>query len=72
MEWVNYLVLEGNKYYEFYKKYFLKGLGVIFIFGLKGGYSVVKKIINNVKFFLYFVNVGDVKLFIIYFVLIIY
>ena len=66
VEWVNYPALEGNKYYELYKKYLPKGPGAIFTFGPKGGYSAAKKIINNVKLFSHLANVGDAKSLIIH------
>ena len=61
VEWVNYPTLEGNKYNELSKKYFPKGAGAIFTFGLKGGIDAGKKFIDNLKLFSFLANVGDAK-----------
>jgi len=66
IEWVNYPSLEGNKYYNLYKKYLPKGPGAIFTFGVKGGYDAAKKVINSVKLFSHLANVGDAKSLIIH------
>jgi O-acetylhomoserine (thiol)-lyase len=59
--WVNYPELEGNKYFELSKKYFPKGSGSIFTFGIKGGLEAGKKFINSLKLFSLLANVADAK-----------
>ncbi|MDP4147596.1 MAG: homocysteine synthase [Bacillota bacterium] len=61
VEWVNYPSLEGNKYHELAQKYFPKGSGSIFSFGIKGGAEAGKKFVDNVKIFSLLANVGDAK-----------
>lgn len=61
VSWVNYPELEGNKYHELSKKYFPKGPGSIFTFGIKGGLEAGKRFINNVKLFSLLANVADAK-----------
>ncbi|MCL1631411.1 O-acetylhomoserine aminocarboxypropyltransferase/cysteine synthase [Sporolactobacillus sp. CPB3-1] len=64
--WVNYPELEGNKYRALAKKYFPKGAGSIFTFGVKGGREAGKALINNVKLFSLLANVADAKSLIIH------
>lgn len=59
--WVNYPEIEGNKYYELAKKYFPKGCGSIFTFGIKGGLEAAKKFIENLEIFSLLANVADAK-----------
>lgn len=59
--WVNYPSLKGNKYNELAQKYFPKGAGSIFTFGLKGGAEAGKKFANNLELFSLLANVGDAK-----------
>jgi O-acetylhomoserine (thiol)-lyase len=61
VSWVSYPELEGNKYYELAKKYFPKGAGSIFTFGIKGGVEAGKKLINNLELFSLLANVADAK-----------
>lgn len=64
--WVNYPELDGNPYKELSKKYFPKGPGSIFTFGVKGGLQAGKTLINNVKLFSLLANVADAKSLIIH------
>ncbi|MDD9148422.1 MULTISPECIES: O-acetylhomoserine aminocarboxypropyltransferase/cysteine synthase family protein [unclassified Sporolactobacillus] len=64
--WVNYPELEDSPYRELSKKYFPKGPGSIFTFGVKGGLEAGKTLINNVKLFSLLANVGDAKSLIIH------
>lgn len=66
VEWVNYPGLEGNKYYDLAKKYFPKGPGSIFTFGIKGGVEEGKKLISKIEIFSHLANVGDAKSLIIH------
>jgi O-acetylhomoserine (thiol)-lyase len=64
--WVNYAGLEDNESYALHKKYCPKGAGSVFTFGLKGGYEVGLKLVNNVKLFSHLANVGDTRSLIIH------
>lgn len=61
VSWVNYPALPGNKYYDLCQKYFPKGPGSIFTFGIKGGVEAGKKFINSLKLFSLLANVADAK-----------
>ncbi|BBO00343.1 O-acetylhomoserine aminocarboxypropyltransferase/cysteine synthase family protein [Sporolactobacillus terrae] len=64
--WVNYPDLEDNPYHDLAKKYFPKGAGSIFTFGVKGGREAGKALINNVNLFSLLANVADAKSLIIH------
>jgi O-acetylhomoserine (thiol)-lyase len=59
--WINYPEVEGNKYNELAKKYFPKGAGSIFTFGIKGGLEAGKKFIDSLEIFSLLANVADAK-----------
>ncbi|ANX02664.1 O-acetylhomoserine aminocarboxypropyltransferase [Thermoclostridium stercorarium subsp. leptospartum DSM 9219] len=59
--WVNYPSLPGNKYYNLAQKYFPKGAGSIFTFGIKGGKEAGIRFIENLKLFSLLANVADAK-----------
>ncbi|SHE51066.1 homocysteine synthase [Alkalibacter saccharofermentans] len=59
--WVNYPSLEDSKYYELAQKYFPKGTGSIFTFGIKGGVESGKKFIDSLEIFSLLANVADAK-----------
>ncbi|NSW90576.1 MAG: homocysteine synthase [Firmicutes bacterium] len=61
VSWVNYPNLEGNRYYSLAQKYFPKGAGSIFTFGIKGDIEACKRFINNLKIFSHLANVADAK-----------
>ncbi|HAE62535.1 MAG TPA: O-acetylhomoserine aminocarboxypropyltransferase [Eubacteriaceae bacterium] len=61
VSWVNYPELEDNKYNVLCKRYFPKGVGSIFTFGLKGGTEEGKKFINSLEIFSMLANVADAK-----------
>ena len=61
VSWVNYPELEGNKYNTLAKKYFPKGVGSIFTFGIKGGVEAGKKFIESLEVFSLLANVADAK-----------
>ncbi len=61
VSWVGYPSLKGNKYYELAQKYFPKGAGAIFTFGIKGGIEAGKKFIDSLEIFSLLANVADVK-----------
>ena len=59
--WVKYPSLPGNKYYDLAQKYFPKGAGSIFTFGIKGGPEAAKRFINSLALFSLLANVADAK-----------
>lgn len=59
--WVNYPGLEGNKYNDLARKYFPKGNGSVFTFGIKGGVEAGIKFIDSLEIFSLLANVADVK-----------
>jgi len=59
--WVNYPGLPGNKYNDLAAKYFPKGAGAIFTFGIKGGLPASIKFINSLEIFSLVANVADAK-----------
>ncbi|MDR5659233.1 homocysteine synthase [Serpentinicella sp. ANB-PHB4] len=61
VSWVNYPSTKDNKYYELAKKYFPKGAGSIFTFGVKGGIDGAKTFIDNLEIFSLLANVADAK-----------
>lgn len=61
VSWVNYPSLPGNKYYHLAQKYFPKGTGSIFTFGIKGSIEEGKKFIDSLKIFSLLANVADAK-----------
>lgn len=66
VEWVSYPGLKTDKYYEISQKYFKKGVGSIFTFGIKGGLENAKKFIENLELFSLLANVADAKSLIIH------
>lgn len=61
VNWVNYPSIPGNKYYHLAQKYFPKGAGSIFTFGIKGGKEAGIRFIENLKLFSLLANVADAK-----------
>lgn len=60
--WVNYPGLADNQYHSLAQKYFPKGAGSIFTFGLKGGdIPTAKKFIDSLEIFYHLANVADAK-----------
>jgi O-acetylhomoserine (thiol)-lyase len=59
--WVNYPGLPGNKYHELARRYFPKGVGSIFTFGIKGGVAAGKKFSDSLEIFSLLANVADAK-----------
>ncbi|WP_155286407.1 O-acetylhomoserine aminocarboxypropyltransferase/cysteine synthase family protein [Lacticaseibacillus zhaodongensis] len=64
--WVSYPQTPESKYKDLAKKYFPRGTGSIFTFGLKSGEEGAVKLINNLKLFSLLANVGDAKSLIIH------
>jgi O-acetylhomoserine (thiol)-lyase len=61
VNWVNYPELKDSPYCDLAKKYFPKGVGSIFTFGIKGGGEAGKRFIDNVNLFSLLANVADAK-----------
>lgn len=61
VEWVNYPSLECSPYFNLAKKYFPKGAGAIFTFGIKGGKEAAIRFIDSLKIFSILANVADAK-----------
>ncbi|NDL66147.1 O-acetylhomoserine aminocarboxypropyltransferase/cysteine synthase family protein [Anaerotalea alkaliphila] len=61
VEWVNYPGLPGNRYNELAGRYFPKGPGAIFTFGIKGGREAAKTFIDHLQLFSLLANVADAK-----------
>ena len=61
VSWVNYPTLPGNKYRELARKYFPKGAGSIFTFGIKGGNPAARRFIDRLRLFSHLANVADAK-----------
>lgn len=59
--WVNYPACKNSKYYKLSQKYFPKGLGSIFTFGIKGGVESAKKFIDSLEIFSLLANIADAK-----------
>lgn len=59
--WVNYPALEGDTYHARAEKYFQKGCGGIFTFGIKGGTEAGRRFIDALKLFSLLANVSDVR-----------
>ncbi|QAS69792.1 O-acetylhomoserine aminocarboxypropyltransferase/cysteine synthase [Oenococcus sicerae] len=64
--WVSYPETDDSKYRELSKKYFPKGAGSIFTFGLKAGETGAGTLINHLELFSLLANVGDAKSLIIH------
>jgi O-acetylhomoserine (thiol)-lyase len=61
VEYVNYPGLTSNAYHALAQKYFPKGPGSIFTFGIKGGRAAGRRFIESVRLFSHLANVGDAK-----------
>jgi O-acetylhomoserine (thiol)-lyase len=59
--WIDYPGLKKNKYYAIGQKYFPRGVGAIFAFGIKGGFAAAKKFIESLTIFSFLANVADAK-----------
>ncbi len=66
VEWVTYPGLKSHPSHEIAKKTFKNGFGSIITFGIKGGKSAGKKLIDNVALWSHVANVGDAKSLIIH------
>jgi len=61
VSWINYPEQADSPYHALYQKYFKKGVGSIFTFGIKGGTEAGKKFIEALEIFSLLANVADAK-----------
>jgi O-acetylhomoserine (thiol)-lyase len=61
VQWVRYPGLEDDPSYPVARKYLSKGFGGMVVFGIKGGFEVGSKFVENLKLFSHLANVGDAK-----------
>jgi O-acetylhomoserine (thiol)-lyase len=61
VEWVDYPLLEGNRYEALARRYLPHGAGGILTFGVKGGTAAGVKFIESVQMLSHLANVGDAK-----------
>ena len=66
VEWVNYPLLEGNRYFSMAQRYLPRGAGGILTFGIKGGAKAGERFIESVQFLSHLANVGDAKTLVIH------
>lgn len=59
--WINYPELDDSPYKALADKYFPKGAGSIFTFGIKGGREAGSRFINSLELFSLLANVGDTR-----------
>ncbi|NLW12129.1 MAG: O-acetylhomoserine aminocarboxypropyltransferase/cysteine synthase, partial [Clostridiaceae bacterium] len=59
--WVEYAGLKSSRYNKLSEKYFPKGPGAIFTFGIKGGREEAMKVIDGLEIFSDLANVADAK-----------
>ena len=58
---VHYPSLAGDRYHALARKYFPKGAGSIFTFGVKGGAEKARQFIDRLELFSNLANVADAK-----------
>lgn len=66
VSWVKYPGLEEDPGHAQAKKYFHGGFGGLLTFGVKGGFSAGRSLINNVKLWSLLANLGDTRSLIIH------
>jgi len=66
VSYVHYPSLTSDPYYERAQKYLPKGAGAIMSFGVKGGLTAGRQLMNRVKLFSILANVADAKSLIIH------
>ena len=59
--WVSYAGLPSSPYAELAAKYFPKGPGAVFTFGVRGGYDAGVRLVENVQIFSHLANIGDTR-----------
>ena len=58
---VSYPGLPGDPYHALAERYFPKGSGAVFTFGLRGGYDAGVALVGRLKLFSHLANVGDTR-----------
>lgn len=66
VSWVSYAGLKSSPYHALAKKYFPKGAGSVFTFGVKGGYDAGIKVVEGVDILSHLANIGDTRSLIIH------
>lgn len=66
VSWVSYAGLTSSPYHDLAQKYCPQGAGAVFTFGVKGGYEMGSKIVENCKLFSHLANIGDTRSLIIH------
>jgi O-acetylhomoserine (thiol)-lyase len=61
VSWVSWAGLPSSPYHALARKYFPRGPGAVFTFGVKGGYAAGVKVVEGVKLFSHLANVGDTR-----------
>lgn len=61
VSWVSYPGLEDHPYHENAKRYLKRGSGGVLSFGVKGGGSAGRQVVEGFKLVSHLVNVGDAK-----------
>ncbi|MCH8996957.1 MAG: aminotransferase class I/II-fold pyridoxal phosphate-dependent enzyme [Proteobacteria bacterium] len=61
VDWVSYAGLKSSPYHELAKKYLSGGFGSVFTFGVKGGYEMGMKVVENCELCSHLANVGDAR-----------
>lgn len=61
VKWISYPSLIGDKYNDLAEKYFPKGAGSIFTFGVTGGETAARGFIDGLEIFSQLLNVADAK-----------
>ena len=59
--WVNYCGLPSSKYHALAQKYLPKGSSAVLTFGIKGGLTAGRKLIDSFELFSHLANVGDTR-----------
>jgi O-acetylhomoserine (thiol)-lyase len=61
VDWVSYAGLKSSPYHALAKKYLSGGFGSVFTFGVKGGYEMGMKVVENCELCSHLANVGDAR-----------
>jgi O-acetylhomoserine (thiol)-lyase len=59
--WASYAGLRDSPYHALAQKYFPKGPGAVFTFGVKGGYDSGVRLVETVRLFSHLANIGDTR-----------
>jgi O-acetylhomoserine (thiol)-lyase len=59
--WVSHAGLARSPYHALARKYFPRGAGAVFTFGVKGGFAAGVKVVEGVKLWSHLANIGDTR-----------